>query len=318
MPIKRPKQPIALHPIYRGRLDALLAHPNIDKAIAVATRRSLDYTLATTRHQDDLSHFRHLLIETLLIYLHYDREFLNRGPGATKASVSELAAKLNTACPRAVSTLMQRMLDLGRTTKEIADDKRVRRFVPTSLMLEDHLTVSLPFLEALPLVGLGSRTMADIRTNLETFKRYRYAIGRFYADGADPVRPFAKPKPYFSNRARGIAISHYLRLLNIEEFGALTANRPCPINISRMAEQLSISRTHVRNVLDDLTRLELAHFEPGSSVLTFSVGLLDKLRRSMACALILSDEALKVMADMRRKPRRKSTKAKQVVNLTQK
>ena len=285
---------VPLHEAFTERLPSVVQHPRFEEAVIATTRAHLANALA---HRDDpghLSSFRIILFETYLLYLHLELELFGRGVGASFVEMQGFATKIGIFGGRTVSDIIRRMIDMGRLERvPSGQDLRVRRLAPTNVLVNSHQQLSDCYLEGLSVLGMSEPLVRRARSGVQAFLPFRHRVGKAYGEGLDPVRPFGRPAPFLSNRSHGSDILSYILVKNIEAFGKPTAECPLTFNLSRMAENLGISRAHIRNVLQGLVERDLIRYEMQTSRVTLNPAMLTSHALSQACVFILYDMALK-------------------------
>lgn len=241
--------------------EEILAHPRFP----FARQAYVDAILAIYEHDPFLSR---LLLETGrtvlfigIMYLHARHDRAGRATWPTPRIITEQTVAHGVASPRRVHDLVWRFISTGYLARRaVPQDRRVCVLMPTQRMIAHDQDVLashyLPLQILYPQPGYRPIIERDPAFQL----RQRCVSANLLARGArivadDPVmRPFLR-------RDAGVMI--LLKLMQM--VGPMGEATPFELSFSDIGIRIGVSRTHVRNLLEEAERQGLVRLSRGAS-----------------------------------------------------
>ncbi|MFA5951837.1 MAG: hypothetical protein WC807_16295 [Hyphomicrobium sp.] len=190
-----------------------------------------------------------MMFELALLFLHLERELEGKGSGATIAKLQAFAVMQDFSSPRRVNTFIDRSVEIGRVERlRISDDRRVRRLVPTDILIDYLRRHALLSTDAIGIVLPNSPLSEIIRSDRSAYLRLALAAARKRIADESPFRQ-SPEVTFFASRDGGLAIMNALLFSCYEQNGALSPDLAFRVSFASVSQRFGISRSHVRNVI---------------------------------------------------------------------
>ena len=274
-----------LHPYLGERMEPLISKPEFSRAWEMTLRHYCHYSTTTAASKSNT--IPNEFLGSFIVYMHARREFASRERGATIGELMALAMRRGIYSPRTVTQMVQRFEDEGKVIRASHErDQRLRSIVPTSKLIKEKMEFVQCFVAPLPLIGMGHNATQDCAEDERLFLRVIYEAVALFLEGYDTVRPF--PDVHFlESRVRGTLFAAFLHVENLEALGQFTPDVPFVMTLPKAAEVLSVSRSHVRNLIEAFEQRGLITYQGTHCCLT--PRFIREFGRALACTHIYFD-----------------------------
>jgi hypothetical protein len=242
------KPEVALDGAWGATADTLRADPKFEAAVASSMRGSIDLYQGGGLSNWILSDRARAAFGHALLYLHATARPDDPRSGLTAARVKELSVETGLCSAGRASAMLALMRVAGYVAQApSAEDRRVRRLVPTEKLLGvqrarlrrqfEVIAIMLPQArDVLPLFG-----REDFERALGRAIGLQFVSGFRILSAAPDLTPFAE-------RSAGMIVLFSL-LLAAETGGSFVTDKPVAISIAALSRRLRVSRTQILRLL---------------------------------------------------------------------
>lgn len=187
------------------------------------------------------------VIGNLALYLHYDRREDDARSGLTVSRLKTICAEHEICSPGRIEAFLALLRLFGQLeAAPTADDRRVRRLIPTARMLESHRQRwRVAFAAIGEVLPVGKTALASLEREAFVAALVRH-FAEHYLSGIRLLHHSTELK-LFAERNAGVMV-----LFSVLQAGdAFPPRRPVTISISDLARRFGVSRVHVRTLLRD-------------------------------------------------------------------
>jgi hypothetical protein len=233
---------------------ALRAHPRFREAAATAASSSVDFYQGNWIANRVLNDRARFLVTQLCMYLHYTRRPEEPASGLTATRLRDICISNKICSAGRAEAMLLMMRAGGYLLREIvAEDKRVRRYVPTEKLVGQVRERQRGVLRAADMLQTEPRFSAALESDPQFYPRFVSNMSASFLEGFRLFH-FVPELDRIFDRDAGLIMMMSVFLTDPAYRGLAPEQN---VSVFGLARRFNVSRAHVRAVLDDAERAGL-------------------------------------------------------------
>lgn len=264
-------------------IEALRAHPRFREAAAAAASSSVEFYQGNWIANRVLNDRARFLITQICMYLHYTRRPEEPSSGLTATRLRDIciAGKICSAGRAEAMLLMMRAG--GYLLREtVAEDKRVRRYVPTEKLVGQVRERQKGVLRAIDMLQTEPRFVAALESDPQFYPRFVSNLAESFIAGFR-LYHFVPELDRIFDRDAGLIMMMSVFLTDPACSGFAPEQN---VSVFGLARRFNVSRAHVRAVLGDAERIGM--IERGEDVAKPLPPLIEAMEKLLATGFAYS------------------------------
>jgi len=235
-------------------IGALRAHPRFREAAATAASSSVDFYQGNWIANRVLNDRARFLVTQLCMYLHHTRRPEEPASGLTATRLRDICIA-NKICSAGRAEAMLLMMRAGGylLRETVAEDKRVRRYVPTEKLVGQVRERQRGILRAVDMLQTEPRFSAALESDPQFHPRFVSNMSASYLEGFRLFH-FVPELDRIFDRDAGLIMMMSVFLTDPAYRGFVLEQN---VSVFGLARRFNVSRAHVRAVLGDAERIGL-------------------------------------------------------------
>lgn len=230
---------------------ALLNHRDYEQAEHAYLKASRAMLVSTSETMKLLGNLTISRLELMVLSLHAQKEIEGVGRGASVSALQQDMFASRFTSPRTINDFVERLVQSKRLTREKdPDDHRVRRLIPTEILIGDQIQVMSPGAAALEVIYPGTRLIETWRNDHREFLGYCLGSGRLVRQLSKSLYETFGAIGEFEMHDGGIPLMRLFCLTCYETHGRLATNLPIAENRSEASRSLRISLSQVGKLIE--------------------------------------------------------------------
>lgn len=268
--------------------------PRFRQAAVAIAADSVEYYQGRWLANRVLNDRARFLMAIFMLFLNYSRRKDVPGSGLTAARLREICARVGLCSAGRVEAMLLLMRTGGYIERaEDGNDRRVRRYVPTTKLLDLHRERHRRVFSAIDMLS-GDTAYADriCGGNDESYRRFILTMGYGYLDGYRIVHAVPVLQDII-DRDVGLPILLCVFLSN-PGYAEFAPEQFKITSVAGLARRFNVSRVHVRSVLRDAAACGLILRDDETAQVTALPALGDTIEGFFASAFVFAESCARI------------------------